>query len=198
MNSSFSWSTLFNETTEPVRRKVFISHYHRHQVETDAFLRDFGDVFIRKSVGAWDDDNLINSHNPEYVMQRIRSEYIGDSTATIVLVGPCTHSRRYIDWEIKGSLQRSGDGKPNGLLAIQYPSCSQSGAYLPQRFEKNWSSGNDNCYAKYYRYPQSKDELRQWIEDAYIARTTRAHLIRNSHDTMMTSNARCRICQVTH
>ena len=186
---------LFSQT--PTRRKVFVSHYHRHETETNVFLRDFGDVFIRKTVGALGDDNLINSTDTEYVMRRIRSEYIGNSTVTIVLVGSCTHSRRYIDWEIKGSLRQGADSLPNGLLAIQYPSCA-SGALLPPRFEANWKSDNANCYAKYYRYPLSKEELRQWIEDAYSARTLRASLIKNSHDTMMGYNATCRVCGVRH
>lgn len=181
----------------PTKRKVFISHYHRHGIETNAFLRDFGDVFIRKSVGALGDDNLIKSSDPEYVMRRIRAEYIGDSTVTIVLVGSCTHGRRYIDWEIKGSLRQGVDSLPNGLLAIQYPSCA-SGAYLPPRLEANWSRDNADCYAKYYRYPRSKEELRGWIEDAYFARRTRASLIRNSHASMMGYNIKCRVCQITH
>jgi hypothetical protein len=192
------WENTNLSTNRTVRRKVFVSHYHRHQVETDAFLRDFGSVFIRKAVGALGDDNLINSTNPEYVMRRIRSEYIGDSTVTIVLVGSCTHSRRYIDWEIKGSLRQGEDARPNGLLAIQYLSCSTNGADLPPRLAANWKDGNSNCYAKYFRYPRSQEELRQWIEDAYSARTTRAHLIRNSHDSMMGYNAKCHSCGVRH
>lgn len=194
----YPWEKTILGSNQPVRRKVFISHYHRHQTETDAFLRDFGNVFIRKTVGALGDDNLINSTDPEYVMRRIRSEYIGDSTVTIVLVGTCTHSRRYVDWEIKGSLRQGVDSLPNGLLAIQYPSCATSGADLPPRFEANWASDNRNCYAKYFRYPTSQEELRQWIEDAYLARKNRSHLIRNSHDTMMSYNAKCNTCGVTH
>lgn len=189
------WEKSLFDSSSPVRRKVFVSHYHRHQAETDAFLRDFGSVFIRKTVGALGDDNLINSTDPEYVMRRIRSDYIGDSTVTIVLVGSCTHSRRYVDWEIKGSLRQGEDSRPNGLMAIQ---CAVGGALLPPRFESNWISDNSNCYAKYYRYPTSQEELRQWIEDAYQARTTRAHFIRNPHDTMMSNNAKCRVCGVTH
>jgi hypothetical protein len=189
------WGKTLFGFSQPVRRKVFISHYHGHREWTDAFLRDFGDVFIRRSVGAFGDDNLINSGNPEYVMRRIRDEYIGDSTITIVLVGNCTHSRRYIDWEIKGSLKRASDGMPNGLLAIQ---CSSNPVHLPPRFGANWNSDNLNCYARFYRYPQSKEELRSWIEDAFVARSQRSNFIRNKHDTMMGYNARCKVCTVTH
>lgn len=86
------------------------------------------------------DQNFIHSPNPVYVMQCIRRDYIGDSTVTIVLVVGCTHSRRYVDWEIKASLQQAADGSPNGLIGIQMPSsrtrrrCSSTaGAQLGSR-----------------------------------------------------------------
>jgi len=191
----FSQSILAPYPGVPVRRKVFLSHYHGQREWTDIFLRDFGDAFIRRSVGALGDDNLIKSGNPEYVMRRIREEYIGDSTVTIVLVGSCTHSCRYIDWEIKGSLKRAADGLPNGLVAIQ---CSSNPVHLPPRFEANWNQQHSNCYARFYRYPQTKDELRGWLEDAFFARARRTHLITNKHDTMMGYSACCKVCQVTH
>jgi len=192
----YPWEKTILSLNQPVRRKVFLSHYHGHRNWTDVFLRDFGDVFIRRSVGALAEDNdLINSTNPEYVMRRIRAEYIGDSTVTIVLVGPCTHSRRYIDWEIKGSLKRAADGLANGLMAIQ---CSSNPIHLPPRFGANWNQQHENCYARFYRYPKSKDELRGWIEDAFSARSIRARHITNKHDTMMENNAQCRVCGVWH
>ena len=83
------------------RRKVFISHYKGDQMEVDAFIRNFSTAFIPKVLGANNNDDFINSTNTEYVMQRIREKYLQDSTVTIVLLGACTHSRRYIDWEIK-------------------------------------------------------------------------------------------------
>lgn len=190
-----TWAQLFPQT--PTKRKVFVSHYHLHQAETDEFLRDFGSVFIRKTIGALGDDNLINSNDPEYVMRRIRSEYIGDSTVTIVLVGKCTHSRRYVDWEIKGSLRQGAESLPNGLIGIHMP--SSGGRFdAPPRLASNWIRGNSQCYARCYRYPNSQEELREWIEDAYSARTNRSHLIKNSHDSMMGYNAKCLVCGVTH
>src|SRR5260370_37210627 len=102
-NANPTWRNLF-DYGQSIRRKVFISHYHLHQAETDRFLIDYGDIFIRKTVGVLGQQNFINSNNPEYVIQRIREEHVGDSTVSIVLVGTCTHSRRYVDWEIKASL----------------------------------------------------------------------------------------------
>lgn len=191
------WENTLLGSNQPIRRKVFVSHYHRHQLETDQFLNDFGSVFIRKTVGALGDDNLIDSTNPEHVMRRIRSEYIGDSTVTIVLVGMCTHSRRYVDWEIKGSLRQGVDSLPNGLIGIHMPS-SRNRFDAPPRLAANWIRGDNQCFARCYRYPQSKEELRSWIEDAYQARTSRKHLIKNSNESMMAYNAKCKVCGITH
>ena len=177
------------------RRKVFISHYKGDRYEVDNFVKEFSTVFIPKVLGANDNDDFINSTSTDYVMQRIRGKYLEDSTVTIVLIGSCTHSRRYIDWEIKSSL-RQGQYTPNGLMGIVLPSCNNT-ALLPPRLESNWNSGHHNCYARYWSYPSSAQQLANWIEDAYQARISRAHLIHNSQD-MMKYNGACKICGVTH
>jgi len=178
-----------------IKRKVFISHYKGDRDEVDGFIEDFSDVFIPKVLGANDNDDFIDSANTDYVMQRIREKYLGDSTVTIVLIGSCTHSRRYVDWEIKSSLRR-GQYTPNGLLGILLPSQGKS-AHLPPRFKENWEKGEINCYARYRAYPSFAQQLADWIEDAYQARTSRAHLIQNSQD-MMKYNSKCKVCGETH
>lgn len=180
------------------RRKVFISHYKGDRTEVDAFVDYFANrngVFIPKVLGANDNDDFINSTDTDYVMRRIREKYLEDSTVTIVLLGSCTHSRRYVDWEIKSSL-RQGQFIPNGLMGIVLPSQNNT-AHLPTRLADNWNSEHRNCYARFWSYPSSTTQLSDWIEDAYLARTARASLISNSQD-MMKYNARCKICGVTH
>lgn len=161
----------------------------------DAFIGAHSNVFIPKVLGANDNDEFINSTNTDYVMQRIREKYLEDSTVTIVLLGRCTHSRRYVDWEIKSSL-RQGKYSPNGLIGIVLPSQNNL-AHLPARFSANWSKGHIDCYARYWSYPSTQLQLWEWIEDAYQARSTRAHLINNS-SPMMGYSSRCKICEETH
>jgi hypothetical protein len=168
-----------------VKRKVFITFHQKDRPEVDAFVERFANqeqVFIPKALGVSDNDDFVDSTNPEYVMQRIREMYLADSTVTIALVGSCTHSRRYVDWELKTSLRR-GDYIPNGVMGIILQSCGTS-AYMPPRLEENWEKGHRNCYARYWVYPSSAQQLAEWIEDAYRARETRADLIRNSQDMM--------------
>lgn len=180
------------------KRRVFISHYKGDKAEVEAFVDYFANqhgVFTPYVLGANNNDDLIDSSDPDYVMTQIRKKYLRDTTVTIVLVASCTHSRRYVDWEIKSSLTQ-GQYAPNGLMGIILPS-KGSNADLPPRLEANWTKGHTNCYARYWVYPTSPEELGGLIEDAYSARTTRVHLISNSQE-MMRYNARCGICNVTH
>lgn len=198
----------------PVKREVFISHFHADRQEVDAFICRWAtleQVFTPKALGSFNNDDLINSDNSEYVMGEIRRKYLMDSSVTILLVGKCTHGRRYVDWELKSSLRR-GLNTPNGLLAFVLPSAVPPayGLYgplqwherawpaIPDRLAANWNySQQNNCYARYYIMPNSADELRQAIEAAVWDRTNRAHLIQNDA-AMMKYNAKCRACGVTH
>lgn len=133
-----------------IRRKVFISYYRCDRNEVDAFIDEFANrqkVFIPYVLGANDNDDFIDSNNPEYVMTQIRKKYLQDTTVTIVLVGSYTHSRRYVDWELKSSLRR-GEYTPNGVMGIILRSQGNS-CYMPPRLEANWNEDH-NCYARYW------------------------------------------------
>lgn len=185
-------------TYQGTRRKVFISHYKGDKIEVENFIQKYGNierVFTPYVLGANNNDDFINSTDTDYVMTQIRRRYLQDTTVTIVLIGSCTHSRRYVDWEIKSSL-RQGAYISNGLIGILLPSMGDSG-HLPPRFKENWTKGNKNCFAKYYSYPQSANQLGGWIEDAYQSRTSRNQYIKNSQD-MMKYNLKCLVCGITH
>ena len=155
--------------TEQVRHKTFISYHHDDQEEVDKFIETFDhdrDVFIARAVGSDQTmDGLIESNDDDYVMRRIREEYIGDSTVTLVFVGKNTWSRKFVDWELAASLHQGPKaGLPNGVLAVLSPKLSE--AILPDRFVDNAEVG----YAKFYPYPQNRTQLSKWIEQAFEAR----------------------------
>jgi hypothetical protein len=179
------------------RRKVFISHYKGDKNEVEEFITRFANqekVFIPYVLGANNNDDFIDSTKTDYVMTQIRKKYLQDTTITIVLIGNCTHSRRYVDWELKSSL-RQGEYTPNGVLGILLPSTGGS-AHLPARLKDNWDREKD-CYASYRPYPANSQQLGSWIEEAFSARDKKAHLIKNSKD-MMKYNQKCLVCGVTH
>ena len=183
----------------PIRRKVFVSYSHLNRQEAKTFVDTFGGpggIFIPKILGVSDTDDFIDSTNTDYVIQRIRDVHIQDSTVTIVLIGECAHSRRYIDWEIKASLAQGEDKLPNGLIAIQLLS-AVNGADLPARLLKNWNPEHVNCFARYWRYPPSGELLRQSIEDAFDAKRTRSKWIQNPQE-IMKYNSVCKVHRFTH
>ncbi len=171
-----------------VRHKAFISYHHDDQDEVDEFIETFDHerkVFITRGVGVDIEQNIIDSDNTDYVMQRIRELYLKDSTVTIVLMGKCTWARRYVDWEIQASLRQGETVTANGLLGIKLISYKKSSNY-PNRLNKNLLKKDEkeekDCYARVIDYPGRKDTLAYQIDDAFQARTKRADLIVNPRD----------------
>lgn len=166
-----------------VSHKVFISYHHDDQDEVESFIDAFDHerkVLIARALGMAQD--VIDSTDTDYVMHRIRQLYLKDSTVTIVLIGKCAWARRYIDWEIQASLRRGESVTPNGLLGIVLPSAGKK-PIPPDRLGNNLKGENsDEGYARWYWYPQRKDTLSNWIEDAFRSRTSRAYLITNPRD----------------
>ena len=129
------------------------------------------------------ENDIINSNNTDYVMERIRKLYLLDSTVTIVLIGKCTWARKFVDWEIQSSLKKPANGHPNGLIAIQL---SQFNNTPPNRVLLNIASG----YTKLHNYPRNSIELSNFIEDAFNARFNKSRLIDNPRDRFI-NNREC-------
>ncbi|WP_447950087.1 TIR domain-containing protein [Microbacterium aurum] len=168
------------------RHKTFLSYHHEDSEAVGQFIAQFDDThdsFITRGIRAPED--LINSDDPDYVMGQIRRRFLADSTVTICLIGACTWSRRFVDWEIQASLRQPAGGLPNGLLAILLDPNASKGT-LPSRVKLNWESG----YAAFHSYPSSASQLAGWIDSAYAARTNKANLIKNPRDRF-TYNRSC-------
>ena len=171
-------------SNDPTRHKCFVSYRQDDEAEVEKFIEDYGDIFIAKALGVSDeDDDLIDSTDTEYVRRRIRELYLTDSTVTIVLIGKCTWARRYVDWEIASTLRNDSNNKRSGLLGIILPSVGGGSERAPERLSDNLPNGGEG-YARWIRYPTSKDTLRKSIEDAFSARNDQARyeLINNKRD----------------
>ena len=160
------------------RRRLFITYSRFDQFWADTFVNTFGpdgqNICDPTALGVSDEDNFVHSTNTDYIMSQIKAKYIEERTVTVVLIGECTHSRKYVDWEIKSSLRQEGPfGLPNGLLGILIP--PNATAYMPPRFNLNYKSG----YAKLHLWPQNGSELRTWIEDAVSMRTYPNKIVEN-------------------
>ena len=172
-----------------VRRRCFISYFHGDKLWAKDLVTRFGGtngVFVPRLIGL--DGDAIQSTKPNYVINTIREEYISGSTVSIVLLGPCTHSRRFANW---GS-ERTMNG--NGLLGIILPPSLR--AYLPDRFANNWRQ-DDTGYAALRLYPQSGAQLQVWINDVVWRSTARRAQMCNTQD-VWAYNQKCATCGFTH
>ena len=153
--------------------KTFISFHHVDERYKDYFEERFSDQynsFISYSVGDGDvDPNLAT----ETIRQKIRDEYLRDSTVTVVLVGVETWKRKHVDWEISSSLRQTKFSSRSGLLGIllstypRSPKNEYDSHTIPPRL-------NDNIeckYARLYNWTTDPTKVRRWIHDAFLRRS---------------------------
>lgn len=99
----------------PTKRRVFISYHHdSDQWYYNEFSRFFADGY--EAIQDNSLDRLIDSEITDYVIRRIREKHITGTSCTIVLCGPQTRWRKYVDWEIKATLDKN-----HGLIGIKLP-----------------------------------------------------------------------------
>lgn len=99
----------------PPKRSIFVSYHHGgDRLYYEAFSRllaDTYDVLEDNSL-----ERLVGSDNSEYVIRTIRENYITGSSCTVVLCGAQSPQRKFVDWEIKASLDRQ-----HGLIGVNLP-----------------------------------------------------------------------------
>lgn len=103
------------------KHKVFISYHHANdQAYKEALLNinNEHDLFIDASVDIGEIDGNLDD---EAIRQKIRDEYLMDSSVTIVLVGVETKKRKHVDWEIYSSMYNGKVNKQSGVLVINLP-----------------------------------------------------------------------------
>lgn len=157
------------------RHKVFVSYHHANdQAYRDEFERlmvDYYDIMISKSVNPLEiDDNL----SVETIRQRIRDEYLRDSTVTVVLIGRETWQRKHVDWEIGSSIWNTQLNPRSGLLGIFLPSHPDYGriqrttGIMPPRLFFNHKCG----YAGLMDWSINPFDIQYWIHQMYLRRKT--------------------------
>lgn len=178
-------SLLYEAQTPPMRR-CFISYHHADEREVQTFLDTYSnaEVFTHRALGLDMANDIVDSNDTDYVMRRIRGQYMQNTSVTIVMVGKNTWKRRYVDWEIAASL-RNGFGNPaNGLLGIKLPSYAYGIQQYPDRLNDNLKAqgvaDGTPCYARCIPYPTNSAELRTAIEETYQRRQTQSYLINNT------------------
>lgn len=120
-------------------KNVFISHYGEDDDSVQALkkmLRDKGYALRNSSI---DSTKPNDAENPEYIKGLLR-DGISWAGTTVVLIGPQTHTREWVNWEIE---QAAKQGKPIVGVFIQGAKDSD----IPEAFQKygdalvGWNSG---------------------------------------------------------
>mgnify|MGYP000877133488 CR=1 FL=1 len=156
------------------RHKVFVSYHHDNdQAYRDKFEKLFAakhEIFVPKSVQIGDIDPYLP---PETIRQKIRDQYLQESTVTVVLIGSQTWQRKHVDWEIGSSIRETKYNSRSGLIGILLPSYTKPnpGEYnqytIPPRL-------NDNIkckFAEIYDWNTNPDVVQRWIHDAFLRRS---------------------------
>ncbi len=109
-------------------------------------------------------------------MRRIREDYVTGSSCTIVLVGKETPVRKYVDWEVKATLD-----KQHGLIGVQLPTAPvslQGTISVPTRLNDNINSG----YALWLSWGQITANSQQLARYIAKANAKAKNLIVNNRD----------------
>ena len=165
---------LYSQQRTP-RHKVFVSYHHANDQHYrnlfEALFVNVHDVMVSWSVQIGDIDQNIQT---ETIRQKIRNEYLRDSTVTVVLIGSQTWQRKHVDWEIGSSIRQTPYNPRSGLLGIILPShphqnrTSYDPFTIPPRLHDNVACG----FAKIYNWSNDPNEVSRWIHEAFERRNT--------------------------
>lgn len=121
-----------------VKRRIFASYHHGgDQAYYDAFSSKFCDNYEVVTDNSL--ERAVDSEDVDYVIRRIREGYITGTSCTILLVGNDTWGRKYVDWEIKATLD-----KEHGLIGVYLPTLQKNPngtVTVPNRLNDNVKSG---------------------------------------------------------
>ena len=157
------------------RHKVFISYHHDLDEDWKSrFVRMMGDRIVDKSIYVGE---IVDTNYPTAdTLRHIREEYISEATVAVVLVGPRTWQRKFVDWEI-GAVLRDTEMNPRcGLIGILLPTHPNFGSptynprLIPPRLADNCSG--DSPFAKIvsWRGRSRANDVQSYIHSAFFSR----------------------------
>nr|WP_320114045.1 TIR domain-containing protein [uncultured Desulfuromonas sp.] len=154
------------------RHKVFVSYHHGndqyYREEFEQLFSNMYDIMVSKSVQIGD----INPNLPtETIRQKIRDEYLRDSTVTVVLIGSQTWQRKHVDWEIGASIRNIRHNARSGLLGILLPSYprpyGKPNNYFHYTIPPRLHDNIECSFAKIYNWNPNPTVVQSWIHDAF-------------------------------
>lgn len=156
-----------------MRHKVFVSYHHAndqyYKELFDNLFSNIYDIMVSKSVQIGDIDSNLPT---ERIRQKIRDEYLRDSTVTVVLIGSETWKRKHVDWEIGSSIRQTEYNSRSGLLGIILPSYPRSNlsSYNPYTIPPRLYDNIKCNFAKIYNWNDNPFVVQKWIHEAFDRR----------------------------
>ena len=158
----------------PPRHKVFVSYHHQNDQDYrdlfEGMFADLHDIMVSKSVQIGD---IATGLKTDTIRQKIRDEYLRDSTVTVVLIGAETWKRKHVDWEIGSSIRRTEYNPRSGLLGIFLPTHPDHVKNYDEHTIPPRLHFNVECdYAKLYDWNTEPSTVQRWIHEAFEKRKT--------------------------
>lgn len=158
------------------RHKVFVSYHHAlDENYKNIFELRFGNAFSAIVPGSVNDGDIDPNLSTETIRQKIRDEYLRDTSVTVVLIGAETWQRKHIDWEIGSSIRQTQYNPRSGLLGIllpTYPRTDQTKYNqhtIPPRLYDNIKCE----FAAIYNWSDNPTMVQDWIHHAYLRKSTK-------------------------
>ena len=146
--------------------KCFISFKTQDIDYKKKIQEDMGIEMIDKSL-----NEPINSDNEDYIMRKIREDYLADSTVTIYLIGEYSaensflQDQTYIKRELQASLYNGENNTKNGIL----------GVVLPNMYDRIYNGccwSEEERYCVLVKWEDFENNPEKYIDDAFNKRNS--------------------------
>ncbi|TQF09381.1 hypothetical protein FJV41_44925 [Myxococcus llanfairpwllgwyngyllgogerychwyrndrobwllllantysiliogogogochensis] len=157
------------------RHKVFVSYHHARDETYKTKFEQFGTIFDALVPGSVNDGDIDPNLPADTIRQKIRDEYLRDTSVTVVLIGAETWQRKHVDWEIGSSIRHTEYNPRSGLLGILLPTYPRTdptkcnSRTIPPRLYDNLKCE----FATIYNWSDNAATVQGWIHDAYLRKSTK-------------------------
>jgi len=164
------------------RHKVFISFHSGDNDYDPQFGQYWKNRFEKLFVERYEsivsrsvqDGDIEDDLAVETTRRKIRDEFIADATVTVVLVGPETWKRKFVDWEISSSITNTKNNPRCGLLGILLPGFpgynEATRTYNPRQIPPRLYDNIKCDFASLHVWNENPDVVAGWIHNAFERR----------------------------
>ena len=154
---------------------MFISYHHEvDEVWKTRFVRMMGDRIVDKSIYVGE---IVDTNSPTAdTLRHIREEYISEATVAVILVGPRTWQRKFVDWESGAALSDTAINPRCGLLGIlllthpYFGTSTYNPSLIPPRLADNCMGDSPFARIVSWRGRRGVAEFQAHIYSAFLRR----------------------------